>query len=54
MQNEWWKLKNLEQETFLKIVTGESDISVFDKFVTQWQTEGGERITQEVNSEIQQ
>lgn len=54
MQNEWWKLKNLEQETFLKIVTGESDISAFDKFVTQWQVEGGERITQEVNSEIQQ
>ncbi len=54
MQNEWWKLKNLEQETFLKIVTGESDISAFDKFVTQWQAEGGERITQEVNSEIQQ
>ena len=52
MQEEWWKLSKLEQEIFLQIVTGAADSSSFDEFVTRWHTEGGDRITKEVNEAI--
>ena len=52
MQEEWWKLSKLEQEIFLQIVTGAADSSSFDEFVTRWHTEGGDRITKEVNEVI--
>lgn len=52
MQEEWWKLSKLEQDTFLQIVTGAADSSAFDEFVTRWQNEGGEQITKEVNETV--
>ncbi len=42
-------LNKLELETFTRIITGEADISEFDTFVEQWNTLGGEKITQEMN-----
>lgn len=48
MKSEWWKLKVKEQNTFLQIITGDKDISYFDQFVTEWNNEGGNAITQEV------
>ena len=52
MQEEWWKLSKLEQETFLQIVTGAADSSSFDEFVTRWHAEGGDQITKEVNEAV--
>lgn len=48
MKSEWWKLKVKEQNAFLQIITGEKDISYFDQFVSEWNNEGGNAITQEV------
>lgn len=52
MKDEWWKLRQLEEETFLKIVTGAAPIDSFDEFVTKWSEKGGEKITKEVNKVI--
>lgn len=48
----WWKLRENEQKTFLKIITGETDISSFDDFVAAWKEEGGDLITEEVRAEV--
>lgn len=52
MKEEWWKLRELEEEAFLKIVTGVEDIDAFDDFVMQWKDKGGDRITKEVNEAV--
>lgn len=52
MKEEWWKLRELEEETFLKIVTGAADIDTFDDFVIQWKEKGGDTITREVNAAV--
>ena len=44
-------LKELESETFLKIIRGESELSSFDDFVKEWQEEGGNEIIQEMIQE---
>lgn len=41
-------LEKLQDETFVKIILGES-IDTFDKFVADWKKLGGDQITQEVN-----
>lgn len=51
MVSEWWYLENLESSTYLKIVTGEADIDEFDSFVKEWESQGGDTITQEVRKE---
>jgi putative aldouronate transport system substrate-binding protein len=38
-----------EQETYLKIITGELPVNEFDKFVARWKANGGDQITKEVN-----
>ena len=48
MGTQWWKLRKMEKEYYLQIVTGERDIDAFDEFVTKWYENGGETITQEV------
>lgn len=52
MSKVWWKLKELEKQAYLKIITGEEPIDYFDKFVSEWYKQGGEIITQEVRDEI--
>ncbi|NSW90799.1 MAG: extracellular solute-binding protein [Firmicutes bacterium] len=42
-------LNSLEDETFMKIVTGVAPISEFDNFVEQWKKLGGDDWTREVN-----
>lgn len=42
-------LQDLQDETFIKIILGESDISAFDQFVSDFYTLGGTDITNEVN-----
>ena len=52
MVTDWWSLENLESDTYLKIVTGESSLDEFDRFVENWYQNGGETITKEVRAEI--
>lgn len=53
MVTDWWSLENLESDTYLKIVTGESSLDEFDRFVENWYQNGGETITKEVRAEIE-
>ena len=53
MVTDWWSLENLESDTYLKIVTGESARDEFDRFVENWYQNGGETITKEVRAEIE-
>nr|WP_255654637.1 extracellular solute-binding protein [Cohnella sp. REN36] len=41
-------LRKLEEETYVKIITGEWPVDAFDTFVQQWKREGGDRMTAEV------
>lgn len=45
-------LTKLENETFLKIITGQAPLDEFDKFVAQWKSIGGDQITKEVNDAV--
>ena len=53
MVTDWWSLENLESDTYLKIVIGESSLDEFDRFVENWYQNGGETITKEVRAEIE-
>ena len=43
-------LKDLQNETFVKIITGEAPIEAFDTFVENFYANGGDMITEEVNA----
>lgn len=49
METKWDYLKKLEMETYSKIVFGGEPLEAFDKFVEEWNKQGGEQITKEVN-----
>lgn len=53
MKQEWWKLKKLEEETYLQIITGDKPLDCFDDFVDQWKEEGGTTILEEVINEVE-
>lgn len=42
-------LKDLEKQTFLKIIMNKASIDEFDKFVEEWNKLGGETVTKEIN-----
>lgn len=52
MEKKWANLKKKEDEVFLKIMIGEAPLDSFDTFVEEWKAEGGDEITQEVQSLI--
>lgn len=52
MEKSWAELQKLENETYLKIVTGELSIDAFEPFVFAWNNQGGNQITHEVNEEV--
>ena len=52
MKTKWASLEKLEQQTMLKIIVGEADMSSFDEFVENWASAGGQTITDEVNEEL--
>lgn len=54
MKLKWANLVKLEDEAFLKIVTGEEDLNYFDKFVDTWKKTGGNDITKEVSEAIKE
>jgi putative aldouronate transport system substrate-binding protein len=43
-------LQKIELETFANIIIGESPLNAFDRFVQDWQKNGGDAITEEVNA----
>lgn len=49
MTSKWASLQAMQDETFIKIIIGDLDISAFDEFVEDWRNLGGDEITQEVN-----
>lgn len=52
MKLKWANLQKLQDETFLKIVTGEAPVDSFDEFVSTWKSTGGDQITKEVEEAI--
>lgn len=52
MKLRWWKLKQMEKEAYLQIVTGQKPLNFFDEFVKKWYEEGGREITEEVKEAV--
>jgi putative aldouronate transport system substrate-binding protein len=52
MERKWANLQKLETETFFKIVMGDQPLDSFDKFVSEWKSQGGDDITKEVQDEL--
>ena len=52
MKSHWWRLKAKEKEAYLKIISGEEEISYFDTFVKEWNEQGGQTITSEVSESM--
>lgn len=48
MEKKWSNLWTMETETMLKIIIGQSDISEYDTFVSNWKSQGGDEIIAEV------
>ncbi len=49
MSDKMSSLKKIQDETFTKIIMGQSKIDAFDTFVEEWKKLGGDKITEEVN-----
>ena len=52
MEKYWWKLKELESNVYLRIITGQVSLDFFDKFVYEWKDQGGTTISREVEEVI--
>lgn len=53
METKWANLNKLEDEAFIRIITGDQPLDYFDTFVSEWYKQGGEEITQEVEAELE-
>ena len=52
MDAKWWRLKELESNVYLRIITGQVSVDFFDKFVQEWKDLGGTTISREVEEAI--
>ena len=52
MEKRWVNLRKLESDAFLQIALGKQTLDYFDEFVKQWNDQGGQTITQEVNAAL--
>ena len=52
MEKKWWKLKELESNVYLRIVTGQRNVDYFDQYVDEWKALGGTTISREVEELI--
>ena len=52
MMKRWSTLLALQDETFVKIISGSLGIEAFDDFVTQWNEQGGSTIQEEIADEL--
>ncbi|MDR1400279.1 MAG: extracellular solute-binding protein [Treponema sp.] len=48
LEQRWPNLWKMETEVMMKIVTGQADISTFDKFVADWKAQGGQGILDDI------
>lgn len=54
METNWSNLQTLEEETFIRIVTGDLPVDEgFDQFVNDWNQQGGETIISEITEQLQ-
>lgn len=53
MKEKWLSLGELEEQTYLRIITGEAPIDEFDAFVAKWKQSGGDTILREVKESIE-
>jgi putative aldouronate transport system substrate-binding protein len=53
MKTNWANLQKLEEETFIKIVTGSLPLEAFDQYVEDWNAQGGSQIISEIEAELQ-
>lgn len=54
METNWANLEKLEEEAFIRIVTGDIDVeSGFEQFVTDWNAQGGAQIIKEISEQLQ-
>jgi multiple sugar transport system substrate-binding protein/putative aldouronate transport system substrate-binding protein len=44
LEQRWPNLWKMEEEVMLRIITGQSDISAFDRFVADWRAQGGQGV----------
>jgi multiple sugar transport system substrate-binding protein/putative aldouronate transport system substrate-binding protein len=42
----------MEQEVMMKIITGQADISAFDKFVSDWKAQGGQGVLDDLATQF--
>ena len=54
MVKRWSTLKDMQDETFTKIIAGSESIEAFDSFVEQWKSLGGDTIAQELKDKMAQ
>ena len=52
MEMYWSNLKKMEDETFAKIIMGQSSVDSFDEFVSNWKSQGGDKILEEIKAEV--
>lgn len=52
MKQTWANLTKMEQESFIKIVTGAEPLNYFDTFVSNWKKQGGDQVIQEIKDEV--
>lgn len=50
MSEVWQSLQDKEMQVFTGIITGDLEISAFDDFVSEWKSNGGDMIADEVNA----
>ncbi|MHB9295089.1 putative aldouronate transport system substrate-binding protein [Pillotina sp. SPG140] len=48
LEMRWPNLWKMETEVMMKIITGQADISAFDKFVSDWKAQGGQAVLNEL------
>lgn len=53
MEDKWGPLVSMEEEFYLQVITGDKSIDDFDDFVKTWNALGGERITKEINNQLE-
>lgn len=49
MSKYWEQLQTMEKQVYTNIIYGNESIDAFDKFVEDWYSQGGDKITEEVN-----
>jgi putative aldouronate transport system substrate-binding protein len=52
MEKKGANLLKLEEEDFIKIVTGTEPLDYFDTFVSNWKKQGGDEIIDEIEAEL--